>query len=107
MYTIRAIPEDKLLRSLDVQIRYQQALLQEEREMMDAYQAGAAKKLWRQLSEPQYLLRYLPQQDKPFWQDLMLNRLLAERNQAWMMQLVSILPEAADGGGGRCRPFVR
>lgn len=93
LYTMRSIPEDKLLRSLDAQIRYQQALLQDEREMMADYQAGAAKKLWRQVSEPKYMLRYLPEQDKPFWQDMMLNRLLAERNQAWMMQLVSVLPK--------------
>ena len=60
---------------------------------MSLYQTNQAQALWQEVSEPSKLLRFTPQQDKTYWQDFMLNKLLAQRNQTWMLQLVSILPK--------------
>ena len=93
LYLMQSIPEDKILRSLDRVILQHQAILAEQKKLVSLYQTNQAQALWQEVSEPSKLLRFTPQQDKTYWQDFMLNKLLAQRNQTWMLQLVSILPK--------------
>ena len=92
-YLMQNIPEDKILRSLDRVIFQHQAILAEQKKLVSLYQTNQAQALWQEVSEPKKLLRFTPQQDKTYWQDFMLNKLLIQRNQTWMVQLVSILPK--------------
>ena len=90
---MQSIPEDKIMRSLDRLILHHQAALTEQKKMVTLYQNQQAKALWQEVSEPKKLLRFVPTQDKAYWQDFMLNKLLAQRNHTWMMALVSVLPQ--------------
>ena len=96
---MQSIPEDKILRSLDRVILQHQAILAEQKKLVSLYQTNQAQALWQEVSEPSKLLRFTPQQDKTYWQDFMLNKLLAQRNQTWMLQLVSILPKDSASSG--------
>ena len=90
---MQSIPEDKIMRSLDRLILHHQAALTEQKKLVTLYQNQQAKALWQEVSEPKKLLRFVPTQDKAYWQDFMLNKLLAQRNHTWMMALVSVLPQ--------------
>lgn len=93
MYYMSAIPEDKIKRSFDMLIFNHQAMLDDQKALVDDYHAHRAGALWRDVSDPEQQLKYLPQQDRAFWQKFMYQQLLVERNQQWLPKLVEILPQ--------------
>ncbi|MDO5639266.1 MAG: TraB/GumN family protein [Neisseria sp.] len=93
MYYISAIPEDKIKRSLDMLIFNYRKVLEEQKTLVDDYQKHRASAIWEEVSNPDEQLKYLPQQDRVFWQKLMYQQLLLERNQQWLPKLIEILPQ--------------
>ncbi len=101
-----AVPEDKIRRSLDMLIRHHRTILAEQKTLVADYQANQAGRLWQDVSDPEEQFKYLPVQDRAFWQHLMYQQLLVERNQQWLVRLVEILAAAAHVGGGGRGAFI-
>ena len=93
LYYMNAIPEDKIKRSLDMLIFNHQAMLEEQKSLVEDYRAHRAGALWRDVSDPKKQLKYLPQQDHAFWQKFTYQQLLVERNQQWLPKLIEMLPQ--------------
>ena len=93
LYYFNAVPEDKIRRSLDMLIRHHRTILAEQKTLVADYQANQARRLWQDVSDPEEQFKYLPVQDRAFWQHLMYQQLLVERNQQWLVRLVEILPQ--------------
>ncbi len=93
IHYIAALPEDKILRSLDSSIRHNRALMREQADLVRQYRQREVSAMMRDVADFERSTQYLPRQDRRFWYDFLQQKLLIERNQAWLPQLVDTLPK--------------
>lgn len=86
------LPEDAIIRSFDALEKQHQAFLNDIITLENDYRRQRAKKVWAEIADSAYQLRFLPRRDHPLWHELMYGKLLTRRNQIWLPKLIEILP---------------
>lgn len=87
------LPEPAVIRSLDSFERHHRAFLNDIITLETDYRRQRARKIWAEISDPAFQLKYLPAQDRKLWHEFMYGKLLTERNQKWLPRLIEILPQ--------------
>lgn len=94
IYYLSNIPDDVLMRSLDMMITHQNHADKEQEILVSLYEQQQATKIWMKINDDQELLKFLPPQDYTVWKYFLHEQLLNERNQQWLKKLDDLLPVA-------------
>lgn len=93
LHYFNAVPEAAVLRAFDSFILHHRAYLQDQHKLIRDYEAQNAKALWADIADRNRQLRHLPRRDRALWSEFMYGKLLTERNQRWLPQIIGILPQ--------------
>lgn len=88
-----ALPEAAVIRSLDSFTAHHRAFLNDIVTLERDYRRQKAKKIWAEIADPDHQLRFMPKEDRKLWHDFMYQKLLSDRNRAWLPQILRTLPQ--------------
>ncbi|UOP04102.1 TraB/GumN family protein [Conchiformibius kuhniae] len=95
MKIFQDLPEDAVLRAIDVVLKRPQNQVAEAQNLLKLYETGQVSALWRQMEDEKQYLPY-PPADRALWRTFGNDVLLVRRNRQWLPKLTAMLDKQAN-----------